>query len=74
MGLLENNAWLKHARYANQHATILAAGLERFDETELLAPVESNAVFVNFPQSVHQFMREKGWIYHIVIGETGAHV
>ena len=72
VGLLEDNAWLKHARHANQCATTLAAGLERFGEAELLAPVESNAVFVNFPQSVHRSMREKGWAYHIVIGDRGA--
>ena len=72
VGLLQNNAWLKHARHANRCATSLAAGLERFDETELLAPVESNAVFVNLPQAVHRSMREKGWIYHLISGATGA--
>ena len=47
------------------------------DWNSLLKPnywrrVESNAVFVNLPESVHQFMREKGWNYHIVIDVTGA--
>ena len=72
VGLLENDAWLKHARHANRCAALLAAGLEQFAGAELLAPVESNAVFVNLPEAVHRSMREKGWIYHIVIGETGA--
>ena len=72
VGLLENDAWLKHARHANRCAALLAAGLGQFAETELLAPVESNAVFVNLPQYAHRVMREKGWDYHIVIGVTGA--
>ena len=72
VGLLENGAWLKHARHANECAALLAAGLERFAGAELLAPVESNAVFVSLPEAVHRAMREKGWHYHIVSGETGA--
>ena len=72
VGLLENGAWLKHARHANRCAALLAKGLEQFADAELLAPVESNAVFVNFPEAVHRSMREKGWIYHIVSGDRGA--
>ena len=72
VGLLEDNAWLKHARHANRCATLLAAGLEQFAEAELLAPVDSNAVFVSLPVAVHRFMQEYGWIYHIVTGDSGA--
>ena len=71
-GLLENDAWLKHARHANRCAALLAGRLEQFPEAELLAPVQSNAVFVNLPEAVHRFMRERGWSYHVVIGATGA--
>ena len=72
VGFLENDTWLRHARHANQCAKILGGKLERIDDIELLAPVESNAAFVSFPQAMHQFMRDKGWIYHIVTGDTGA--
>ena len=72
VGLLENDAWLKHARHANRRAVLLAAGMEQFAGAELLAPVESNAVFVNLPEAVHRSMRDKGWMYHIVNGATGA--
>ncbi len=72
VGLLETGAWLRHARHANRCAALLAAGLERFAEAELLAPVQSNAVFVNLPQAVHRTMRDNGWAYHIVSGEQGA--
>lgn len=72
VGLLENGAWLKYARHANECAALLAAGLERFAGAELLAPVESNAVFVSLPVAVHRLMRDEGWYYHIVSGETGA--
>ena len=72
VGLLENGAWLKHARHANRCAALLAAGLGQFAGAELLAPMESNAVFVDLPEAVHRSMREKGWIYHIVIGAGGA--
>ena len=72
VGLLENGAWLNHARHANECAALLAAGLERFAGAELLAPVESNAVFVSLPAAAHRSMREKGWNYHLVTGDTGA--
>lgn len=72
VGLLENGAWLNHARHANECAALLAAGLERFAGAELLAPVESNAVFVSLPAAAHRLMREKGWNYHLVTGDTGA--
>ena len=72
VGLLENDTWLKHARHANQCAKLLASKLEQIENIELLAPIESNAVFADFPETVHQFMQEKGWIYHIVIGDKGA--
>ena len=72
VGLLENGAWLNHARHANECAALLAAGLERFAGAKLLAPVESNAVFVSLPAAVHRSMREKGWNYHLVTGDTGA--
>ena len=72
VGLLENGAWLNHARHANECAALLAAGLERFAGAELLAPVESNAVFVSLPAAVHRLMREKGWNYHLVTDDTGA--
>ena len=72
VGLLENDAWLKHARHANRCAALLSARLEQFAGAELLAPVESNAVFVNLPEAVHRHMRDQGWIYHIVTGDTGA--
>ena len=72
VGLLENDAWLKYARHGNYCATLLAGELEQFSEAELLAPVQSNAVFVNLPETVHSYMREQGWIYHMVIGANGA--
>lgn len=72
VGLLENGAWLKHARHANRCAARLAGGLEQFPQAELLAPVQSNAVFVSLPAAVHSYMRELGWVYHVTIGKTGA--
>jgi threonine aldolase len=68
VGLLENGAWLAHARHANRCAARLAERLEM--ETGLLPahPVEANAVFVCLPEPVAEGLRKKGWIFYNFIG------
>ncbi len=72
VGILENGSWLDYAKKANRCAKYLGEKLEKLDDTELLAPVESNAVFVDLSPATHQSMAERGWVYHVMIGERGA--
>ena len=67
VGLLQDGAWLRNAKHANRMATKLSKGLAELG-LELVAPVQSNAVFVDFPPSVAGGMRARGWIFYDFIG------
>lgn len=71
LGLLHDDAWLRHAAQANAMATRLARELSAFPTLRLLAPVEANAVFVELPPPVAQGMFARGWHFHAMIGEHG---
>jgi threonine aldolase len=68
VGVLENGAWLQHARHANECARQLAARFEK--ETGWIAahPVEANAAFIPVPDKVFQGLRERGWVIYNFIG------
>lgn len=68
VGLLASGAWLDNARHANAMAQQLAAGLSAIPGVKIVAPVQSNAVFVEFPANVAAALREIGWIFYDFIG------
>jgi threonine aldolase len=68
VGMLEGDAWLEHARHANECALRLATELTKFPDIELAAPVEANGVFVHLPNRVHAHLRDRGWRYYTFIG------
>jgi len=68
VGVLEDGAWLKHARHANQCATRLASQLETEAGLITAHPVEANAVFVPLPENILMGLRERGWIIYTFIG------
>jgi threonine aldolase len=72
VGLLEGGAWLEHAKHANACATRLASGLREVKGVEILSPTEANAVFVQFPGTVLEGLRERGWGFYTFIGSGGA--
>jgi threonine aldolase len=63
-GLLESGAWLKNAWHANAMARRLWQGLSKVPGVDLMAPVESNAVFVRMPGRVVERLRQKGWRFY----------
>jgi threonine aldolase len=63
-GLLETGAWLKNAWHANAMARRLWHGLSQVEGVDLMAPVESNAVFVRMPAGVAERLRQKGWRFY----------
>jgi threonine aldolase len=71
VGLLANDVWLKNARHANAMAQRLAQGIAQANGTRLLAPVQSNGVFVELSPAVQQRLRDKGWRFYTFLGETG---
>lgn len=63
LALLEDEAWLKNARQANEAALKLASGL-RSSGAEIVFPVESNAVFSRLDVIVAEKLRERGWDFY----------
>jgi len=70
VGLLEGDAWLRNARHANAMARRLSAGIAKVEGARLLAPVESNGVFVELGRGVQDRLRRKGWRFY-AWGPTG---
>ncbi|MFT5134220.1 MAG: threonine aldolase [Gammaproteobacteria bacterium] len=72
VGMLENEAGLKHARHANACANSLAHQLQQFSDIRLIAPVEANGVFAHFPDHLHKSLHASGWRYYNFIAKGGA--
>lgn len=69
VGMLEDGAWLEHARHANSCARKLAAELEKFPGMEFHTPVQANGVFVRLPEQVHEHLKQAGWRYHSFLAD-----
>jgi threonine aldolase len=69
--LIEGDVWLKNARHANAMAQRLAERVAGLGGIRLIAPVQSNGVFVELPAVVQARLREKGWQFYTFLGETG---
>ena len=61
---LEADAWLDHARHANEMATRLSTGLAALSGVRLAWPTQSNAVFAILPRGLDRRLREAGATYH----------
>ena len=72
LGILEKDAWLRHAAHANAMARRLARGLADVAGLQMLFPVDANGVFVHLPAVVEQGLRVRGWLFYTFIGAGGA--
>ncbi len=72
LGMLEGDAWLRHARHANAMAQRLAAGLATVPGVKLLFPAEANGVFAELPATAIEGLRARGWRFYTFIGAGGA--
>jgi threonine aldolase len=70
VGLLEGDTWLSNARHANAMARRLAERIAKVEGVRLMAPVESNGVFVEFGRDVQDRLRRMGWRFY-AWGPTG---
>jgi len=68
VGILEDGAWLKHARHANRCATLLASRLEKEAGLTAAHPVEANAAFIRLPENLLAGLRARGWVIYNFIG------
>ncbi len=68
LGMLEDDAWLRHAGHANAMAARLAAGLCALPDVSLISPCEANGVFVNLPAAAAARLHEEEVVYYTFIG------
>ncbi len=68
LGMLEDDAWLRHAGHANAMAARLAAGLCALPRVSLISPCEANGVFVNLPAAAAARLHEEEVAYYTFIG------
>ena len=63
LATLENDVWLKHATHSNAMATLLADALTEADIPPSF-PTQSNGVFIDLPDHIHQVLADKDYTYH----------
>ena len=71
VGMLQDGAWLRHARHANAMAEYLEEVVRNLPEVKILFPREANAVFVELPRKVIDGLWERGWMFYNFIGKGG---
>ena len=71
VGLLEDGAWLRHARHSNSMAALLEAKLRPLPGVQILFPREANAVFAELPLPAIAHLRTQGWLFYTFIGAGG---
>jgi threonine aldolase len=71
VGMLQDGAWLRHARHSNDMARRLETALRPLPGIRLVHPVETNAVFAKMPDAAVQAMHERGWHFYMHVGTEG---
>jgi len=71
LALLESGAWLKNARHANAMAARLSKHITNVSGVRLIAPVQSNGVFVELSPTLQTALRAKGWRFYTFLGDAG---
>jgi threonine aldolase len=68
VGLLQDSAWLRHAKHANAMAQRLEAAIRGLPRVRIAFPVETNAVFAAIPNDVVQALHQRGWKFYTNVG------
>ncbi len=71
VGMLQDGAWLRHARHANSMAALLESRLRQIAAVQILFPRQANAVFAQLPFQAIEALRALGWRFYTFIGATG---
>jgi len=67
-GLLQDAAWLRHARHANAMASRLETAIRSLPGIQIAYPVQSNAVFARLPEPLVEAMHQRGWKFYTHVG------
>jgi threonine aldolase len=72
IGLLEDGAWLRNAKNANDTAALLETKLRGLPGVKVLYPRHVNAVFVDMPKRVLDGLHARSWHFYMDVGPGGA--
>ena len=70
VGLLQEGAWLRHAKHANAMARRLEQALRPLSNIEIPHPVQTNVVFARIPHEAVQGMYRRGWKFYTHVGSA----
>jgi len=68
VGMLQDGAWLRHAKHSNAMAQRLEAALRPLPGIQVSYSVDTNAVFARIPETVVEKMHERGWKFYTHVG------
>ena len=68
VGMLQEGAWLRHARHANAMAKRLGKAIQGLPRIKIAFPVQTNAVFATIPDEIVQGMYLRGWKFYTNVG------
>jgi threonine aldolase len=72
VGMLQDGAWLRHARHANARAEELRGLLAAIPGVRILQPRQANSVFAELPRAVVDALHARGWHFYDFIAWGGA--
>src|SRR5882724_896561 len=70
VGMLQDGAWLRHAKHANAMAKRLESSIASLPGIGIAYPVQSNAVFARLPAELVQAMHQRGWKFYTHVGSA----
>jgi len=71
VGMLQEGAWLRHARHANAMAARLEKAISPLPGVQIAHPVQTNSVFANIPADAVNGMHQRGWKFYTHVGSQG---
>jgi threonine aldolase len=70
VGMLQDGAWLRHAKHANAMARRLEKAIRPLSKIQIAHPVQTNVVFAKIPDRIVQGMYQRGWKFYTHVGSS----
>ena len=72
VGMLQDGAWLRHAKHSNAMARQLEAAIRGLPQVEIAHPVQTNTVFARLPDAVVRGLHQRGWKFYTHVSADSA--
>ncbi|HOX59751.1 MAG TPA: low specificity L-threonine aldolase [Candidatus Paceibacterota bacterium] len=72
VGMLQDGAWLRHAKHSNAMARRLEAAIGTLPHVKIAHPVQTNVVFARLPDAVIRGMHRRGWKFYTHVSVDSA--